>query len=144
MIIEQRHLTSASSNDNLPLLWKERQLVIDDPEGGEQEERSIASAQISIKLTETELKLDELREKLGAAEKEARILRDQNEKMTKSAKSGKSGDDEMMNKMQFLEEQNAAYAASLKALTILPISMPIKVATAPTSKPAWRWCVREA
>merc|ERR1712226_1271878 len=86
---------------------------------GESEVKSIASAaQMSIKLTETELKLDKLREKLSNAEKEARILRDENDKISKSSKGGLNGDDELSNKMKFLEEQNAAYAASLKALRI--------------------------
>eukprot|EP00522_Entomoneis_paludosa_P005458 CAMPEP_0172475628 /NCGR_PEP_ID=MMETSP1065-20121228/69968_1 /TAXON_ID=265537 /ORGANISM="Amphiprora paludosa, Strain CCMP125" /LENGTH=1452 /DNA_ID=CAMNT_0013233839 /DNA_START=11 /DNA_END=4369 /DNA_ORIENTATION=+ len=88
-------------------------------QGADPEERSTAStAQMSIRLTETELKLDELREKLSAAEKESRTLRDQNDKMIKKSKSGLSADDEMMHKMRFLEEQNAAYSAALKALRI--------------------------
>jgi len=89
------------------------------------EERSTTSkksatstAQITAKLAENELILDDMREKLGAAEKEARLLREQNEKASNESKGGLGSDEEFMHKMKFLEEQNAAYAASLKALRI--------------------------
>ena len=90
-------------------------------DNGNNEDKSLASAtaNASIKLTETELVVDDLRGKLVAAEKANRELRENNEKLNKTIKGdAPSADEGMKERLNFLEQQNAAYAASLKALRI--------------------------
>ncbi|KAL7579467.1 hypothetical protein ACA910_007851 [Epithemia clementina (nom. ined.)] len=84
------------------------------------EDRSVSSnaTQLNMRLAETEVKVDILRGKLSAAEKKARELEQQNEKLSRNSREGTGAPDEMLTKMKFLEEQNAAYAATLKALRI--------------------------
>ena len=82
------------------------------------EDRSVSSnTQLSVRLAETEVKIDMLRAKLSIAERTARELRQQNERLSMASNRDGAPED-VMNKMKFLEEQNAAYAASLKALRI--------------------------
>ena len=84
------------------------------------EDRSVSSAttQLNMRLAETEVKLDVLRGKLSDAEKTMRELRQQNEKLDKQCRDGTSPPEEVITRMKFLEEQNAAYAASLRGLRI--------------------------